>query len=732
MSSPEPPRDETSSPPVASHWRRDITAALLCTVVTLAYAGSFGQLVFGGALAPFVGQAVLAALITGIVMNLVLSWRSSFHFTLGGADSNPSAILAATVASIAATLGAGSVAPASGLVPTVMVYLFGSAATCGLVVYFVGERGWGRYVRFIPYPVIGGFLAGTGYLLVAGAYKMMTGERLTPRFWENWEHVSPLFWSSAVTVALLLLVLSRRFKHYLVVPVIIVAAIVGIHLILRVIGLNFEDARAAGFLLDPLQIGRWSTPLTIDYRAVQWDVLVTHGKDIVAMTMVVVVASLLNTTSLEHATGVDADAGAELRAVGMGNVVASCAGGFVGMISFNRSWLSRKAGASTGWAARLCAGMVATIILFAPNVVGWLPRPVLTGLILYLGLNLLYTWMVESRRNMPALDHLIVVVIVAIIAGFGAVTGVAAGIMIACVSLAFTLSRNPAIRYRFTAHTRHANVERTESQRALLQQHGDELQGFVLQGILFFGSVNRVLEVLRSDLEHIRFLLLDFRLVQGIDGSSAVVLNRLQTLCHESGVQLVFTGLTSPTAVTLTRGGLNLADRSVHCFPDLDLGLEWCEERIISRQPTGDSTTIDETIDMEAEDLELLSQFERREVSVGELIIRHGAASTEMFVVLSGRVQVQISSSLEGQDFTKRLRTYGPGTLVGEMGFYSGEVRSADIHCIERATLIRITAQRLQELERENPGFAHRLHRYVINTLALRLRSANSEILQLL
>ncbi|MCF3652292.1 SulP family inorganic anion transporter [Synoicihabitans lomoniglobus] len=733
MTSPE--STDSGATPAPSHWLPDLTAAALCAVVTLAYAGSFGQLVFGGELAPFAGRAVLAALITGICMNLVLSWRSSFKFSLGGADSNPSAILAASVASIAATLGAGATSgtgETATMLPTVTVYLFGSAALCGLCVAFVGARGWGRYVRYIPYPVVGGFLSGTGYLLLAGAFKMTTGRRLNWEFWQGWSEVPVIAWGTTVVVAAGLMILSRKFTHYLVVPSIIVATIAAFHLMLFGLGWDFASARAEGLLLAPLTLGEWSTWISLDYAAVDWTVLVSHLDDVGAMTMLVIVATLLNTTSLEHATATDAKTTRELEAIGWGNIVASIMGGFVGMISFNRSWLNRKAGATTGWAARLCALMVAAIVLFAPQLVGLLPRPVLTGLILYLGINLLYTWLVEARSRMLPSDHLIVMAIVAIIAAFGAVAGVACGVIIACVSLAFTLSRNPSIRYRFTARSRHANVERPPHEQALLQQHGEELQGFSLQGILFFGTVNNVLTDMREHLERVRLLLLDFRLVHGMDGSAAVVLQRVQSLCRDAGTRLVFTGLNAEMQAALAGSGLDFSDRNVRCFDDVDLGLEWCEERIIAR--TNESTAplpiahnIIETIDAD-----LLREFESREVAVGEVLMKRGDPGDEMFIIKHGRLQVQISSRIGGQDIIKRLRTYGPGTLVGEMGFYSGAPRSADIVSVEPTAVYAITQRRLTALEAAHPGFSDRLHRYVINTLALRLRSANDEILQLL
>ena len=67
----------------------NLVAAALCGVVTISYASSFGGLVFGGPLEPFVGRAVIAALVSSLIVLPMLAWRSSFFFSLGGTDSNP-------------------------------------------------------------------------------------------------------------------------------------------------------------------------------------------------------------------------------------------------------------------------------------------------------------------------------------------------------------------------------------------------------------------------------------------------------------------------------------------------------------------------------------------------------------------------------------------------------------------------------------------------------------------
>ena len=380
----------------------NLVAASLCAVVTIAYAGSFGGLVFGGSLEPFVGRAVIAALVSSVIVLPILAWRSSFFFSFGGPDSNPAAILAFTLAAITGEILQGARATPTQLVPTALMSLFLSATVCGLILFVMGRLGWGRYVRYIPHPVVGGFLAGSGYLLVAGAWKMLTAQPLSWSKLGVISEVHPLAWSSVVVVAVVLLALTRLIRHFLVIPLVLVGTMVGFHAVRLAWGIDLAAARQAGLLLAPLQVGDWTHVGNFPYGEVRWDLLWHHAKDFGAMTMVAVITILLNTTSLELATKVEGDADRELKALGLSNLLIGLGGGMLAVNSFNRSMLNLKAGATSRWSGRLCAAVVLVVVLAAPGLIGLMPKPVLTGLILFLGIGLLLTWAIETRREMPS------------------------------------------------------------------------------------------------------------------------------------------------------------------------------------------------------------------------------------------------------------------------------------------------------------------------------------------
>ena len=709
----------------------NIVAGALCALVTLAYASSFATLIFGGPLAPSVNLGLWAAVIGSCAAALALSFLSSFRFALGGPDSNPSAILAISAAALSAEILNGTADSArSELLPTVLMFLFGSAVLCGLLLFLFGRFRWGRYVRYIPHPVVGGFLAGTGYLLLAGGWKMLTGKNFAATTAADLQVVPPLGWVFALGLGLALVAATRLSKHFLVVPVVLAAGVLGFHATLLATGWSLEEARSAGLLAPPLTGSDWQTPFNQPFGEVRWDLLLAHGKDFVAMTLVVLVSILLNATSLDLATGKEADFERELKALGVANVLGGLAGGLVSVNSFNRSLLNHRAGANSPWAARVFAGIVLGTAVFAPGAISLLPRPVLVGLVLYLGVSLLLNWLWDSRRELPVADYLTVVAILVIVAAFGIVQGVIMGVVIASLSFVVTFSLQSVVKQRFTAATRRSNVERTPAELTWLAENGGRLNGFVLQGHIFFGTANSLLEEIRTVLGKGEALLIDFWLVRGLDASSVVVLRKLLRLAGEQNTQLVFTGLDDTLRTRFAACGLPLEKTPARLFSDLDRGLEWAESQLLtSARP---DLTLNEVLGLttSADSEALAARFTVLDLAAGNALFKRGEPSDSLYVLLRGQVSIHLQ--LPGSDYTKRLRSSGPGTIVGEMGFYGNAPRSADVVADIATRAARLDLKHLKALETARPDLAAQLHRFVINTLAARLRSANDELRQML
>ena len=125
----------------------------------------------------YVSRGIGLFLFGGFILSLILAILGSLPGTAIGPQDGPAALIAVAAGGIAASL-IGSVDPDSVFSTVVAAIIMSSLAT-GLVFFLIGYFKLGNLVRYIPYPVVGGFLAGTGWLLTRGAIEVMTGESLS-------------------------------------------------------------------------------------------------------------------------------------------------------------------------------------------------------------------------------------------------------------------------------------------------------------------------------------------------------------------------------------------------------------------------------------------------------------------------------------------------------------------------------------------------------------------------
>jgi len=150
----------------------DVFAGLVCSILSIAYCLSYAALIFNGPLGPALAYGVAVTFLSAAIGGSIVAWRSSLPFAVAGPDSSISVVLAALVATVIQRLG--NVDP---LVPT-LIAISAATALTGLLLCILGFTHAGRAIRFVPFPVIGGFLGATGWLMMAGAVQVVTEQKL--------------------------------------------------------------------------------------------------------------------------------------------------------------------------------------------------------------------------------------------------------------------------------------------------------------------------------------------------------------------------------------------------------------------------------------------------------------------------------------------------------------------------------------------------------------------------
>ena len=147
---------------------RDLFGGAICGVVSIVYCVSYAVFIFSGPLAPWLGYGIAATFISTTIGAFVVALRSSLPFSIAGPDSSSSVVTATLVAAFVQWLAANG-ATDHALEPTLILMAL-SSALVGLLLCGLGLGRAGQLIRFVPYPVIGGFLGATGWLKIGRAH----------------------------------------------------------------------------------------------------------------------------------------------------------------------------------------------------------------------------------------------------------------------------------------------------------------------------------------------------------------------------------------------------------------------------------------------------------------------------------------------------------------------------------------------------------------------------------
>jgi SulP family sulfate permease len=377
-------------------------------------------------------------------------------------------------------------------------------------------------------------------------------------------------------------------------------------------------------------------------------------------------------------------------------------------------------------------------LFFGASLFSFIPKVVLGSMLVYLGSSFLIEWLIDSRRSLPLLDYLLIWVILIIILVAGFLQAIAVGVLVAAALFVIQYSQVSIIRNALNGQNFHSNVDRPKAHRDLLNERGAEIHILRLQGFIFFGTIQAILNEVRRRLVQpapaFGYLVLDFQRVTRLDSSAVFGIKRLKQLTHANGVLMVWTQVAPAIKRQLEGGGLvDDADDTFIILPTLDHGVEWCENKILAAHGSPNLTAFVERLGSQIkrlfpgiEDAESLMKYlELKAIPEGEYLMRQGDPPNEMYFVEEGMVTAQLQTD-DGQ--IVRLRSMRGGTTVGEMGLYMRMARTADVIASRSTIVYRLSADALDRMRNEEPQLAALLHEWIARLLAERLAANNRTI----
>lgn len=722
---------------------RDTLSGLVFALVIVTYCISFSALIFQGDLKGGLTLG-LSALLTGtVITGLVVALTSTLSPAGAGPDTPAVAVMSVLAAAIATHVAATGMG-AELVVIHVMMAITLSTLLTGLFLFALGAFRLGVWLRFVPYPVIGGFLAASGWLLVTGGIEVMTG--VAPQLSRDSlaavfapEHLAQLMLGAVFAVGVF--ILRRIVNSFLTLPVAFFLLVILVDLVL--LGLGFADemgGRSAWYLGDMGEMQFWVPAQAVLRHDIDWGALAMSATEIGAVCGVTAISVLLDVSSLEVTRQQSADLDKELRSNGVANILAGFAGGAAGNLSLSGSILMQEAGAVSRFSGVAAAGFCAMVLYFGADAARYIPTPLLGGLLSYLGLVVLNAALIRSPAQRSLTEFLLAGAIMIVIVTSGYLLGVFLGIVGACLLFALNYSRIGVVRRHLTRLDFASNVERSPHETKLLKEHGEQIHVLWLSGFIFFGSSNGLFEFIKRtmDTQHnpkVRYLVLDFGAVPGLDTSAVLSLIKLKNYCDEHTACMSFAGLNEQLQRTFTTAGVISDDGPHRAFPDRNEALEWCENMLLSEYESVEATEktferwLEGAFGGELDPGRLMSYFDRRSYKEGQIVLKQGGRSNSVDLLATGSVAISITDE---QGHRTRLRRMAAQTVIGEMGFFRNAPRAAAVIAEQPSIVYRLTRKSFARMQQQDPKAAAAFYQLIVRVLSDRLEFANREIAALI
>lgn len=698
----------------------DVITALSIGAMTIGMAVSFAALVFEGDLHDGIPRAAIGFMVGSAIVLVLIAWQSSFNVVISGAQDTAGVVAAAIAAAIAAD------APEGQRVETAIVALAIAGFVTAFVFLLVGRMKLGETARSIPFTVISGFMAGTGWLLLHGGVEVMIDHRVhLDELGELFPWDVAQFWIPGIALAIFIVIALDRRAPAIVVGMAILLSGVAVHVVGR-IGWSAEALEKNHWLIGPFPESQNWTPLRpSDFSNADWGTIAGQALPLAGLATVSLIALLLSITSLEVACEDDVRVDQELEVSGMANVASTAAGGLIGYHLVGYTVVADRLGAQGRRIPMLIGGLFAIVVLLGTDGVALMPRAVAGGILAAAGVELLIDWGRQVVRELNRLDAILSGGVLLVIMIFGVLTGIVAGILAAAILFVFSYSRITPVRQVHRLSTVHSNVDRSDEERAELTRHDEQVVVLELEGYLFFGSMRKISEVLRPivDSSALRYAILDFRGVRGLDSSVVSGFEALERRAMASDVTIIWSHLRDDLAEQLLSEAPGDDAPPRHREKDLDHSLAFVENQIL-----GDRRDRRISED-EAQWIEAIEEYgERVELAAGEQLIDMTDISGQLFAVLNGTLTAWGTTAA---DERTRFLQVGPGSLLGEVSFVTGHERTATVIADTDATVIALAPSSINEMSRHDPSLAIETSQRIANRLANRLAHTSQRVQKL-
>jgi SulP family sulfate permease len=529
---------------VSRTWRSDLVAGLTVGVVALPLALGFGIAS---------GLGAQAGLVTAIVAGLVAA-------VFGGSNvqvSGPTGAMTVVLVPVVAHFGAGAVAVV-GLMAGVMV----------VVAAFAGV---GRYLAYIPWPVVEGFTIGIAVIIFL--QQVPTALGVPKPAGENTAAVAfralgnALGGAGSSSSLVLVLVVAVVMIGSARLPRSIPGSLLAVVAATVTAGVTGMSVTRIGAL--PSGLPAPSLPGLSISRA---------GDLLSAAFAVALLAGLESLLSAKVADGMsDApphDPDRELFGQGLANLVTPLFGGMPATGAIARTAVNIRSGGRTRLAAIAHAVVLLAVVYLGGSLVARIPLAALAGVLMVTALRMVDLHGVRMVLRSTRADAVVLVLTALATVAFDLIVAVELGVAVAAVLALRAVARNArAVAEPVAA----SDVVTADDESAMLSEH---ILTYRLDGALFFGAAQRFLAELTA-VHGVRVVILRLPELQVLDATGAQALGEIVQQLEERDVTVLIKGPRPEHLKVLEAVGvLDRLAHERHLFDHLDAAIAHAREHV--------------------------------------------------------------------------------------------------------------------------------------------------------
>lgn len=502
------------------HIKGDIFGGITAGIVALPLALAFGVQSGMGAIAGLYGAMMLGCFAA------IFGGTASQISGPTGPMTVVSAMVIATAIEVSGSLQAG------------MGIIIASFLLAGGFQIVFGMLKIGKYIRYIPYPVLSGFMTGIGVIIILYQLYPFMGHQSAKNtikiFTQISEPLSALNWMTIGLGGGTIAIIYLFPKITKVVPSALVA------LLAATLAAYFMklDVPLIGDIpsgIPGLKIGGL---LSID-PSMTW-IIIEFAATIAALGAI---DSLLTSVIADNVTKTKHNSNRELIGQGIGNVAAGLIGGLPGAGATMRTVVNIKAGGKTRLSGLIHGLLLFAILLGLGKYAAYIPMCVLAGILITVGIGIIDYKGLRHLIHVPRADAVILIIVLALTVFGNLIHAVGVGVVLACVLF---MKKSSDLAEQGTSVTTLGGLDEKEpwdEEERLYNEFRNQVYIKHLYGPMFFGFTSRFQELIRALDSNIKVLIIRMDRVPYIDQSGVYALEEAILELRIKGVVVLLTGI---------------------------------------------------------------------------------------------------------------------------------------------------------------------------------------------